>query len=177
MSDKNRTILKGVLIVLGIVCVCCLSFFAGTSKEKTNTDTNVEAAAMVARAQEESSSVSDEDKKELNAISIDQYLDYYAGSEDTLILIARPTCSYCQIAEPILQKLSKDYDFTINYLNTDDLDEDAQGKFIGSDDYFSEGYGTPMLLVVSNGKIVDMVDGLADTAGYTDFLTGHGYIK
>ena len=57
------------------------------------------------------------------------------------------------------------------------MSEEDGTNLIESDDYFSEGFGTPLLLVVSNGEIVDMVNGLVDTDSYVSFFTANGFIK
>ena len=71
-------------------------------------------------AEKESESVKSNEIKELNNINVSDYLEFYAGEESKLVLVARPTCHYCQIAEPILQNIAYKYDLEINYLNTDE---------------------------------------------------------
>ena len=53
----------------------------------------------------------------------------------------------------------------------------AFNKGIVSDEFFKEGYGTPILLVVGEGKIIDKVDGLTDSAHYVDFFKRNEFIK
>lgn len=174
---------KKTIIGIVIAAVIVLLLIAGASiEEKTgssstsNSSTSEDADTIVANAQSESDAVSDDEKKDFTEINVDTYLEYYAGSENKLVLVARPTCSYCQIAEPIIQNLAYKYDIEIYYLNTDDFSDDDSSNFVASDDTFSEGFGTPMLLLVSNNEIVDMIDGLTDTAHYTAFFQQYGYI-
>ena len=68
-------------------------------------------------------------------------------------LLARPSCRFCKIAEPILQKLAKDYNLKINYLDTDEFGENDQQTLIDSNEIFKD-LGTPMLLVVSGIKFM-----------------------
>ena len=75
-----------------------------------------------------------------------------------------------------INKIALSY-ININYLNTDEFKDDDQEKLVNSDDTFTNGFGTPLLLVVSNNKIVDSVDGLTDNAHYTEFFKKYGYIK
>ena len=110
-------------------------------------------------------------------IDVDTYLDLYKGDEKAIVLFSRPTCGFCQIAEPILQHISYQYDLTINHINTDEMDSDDSTNLVESNDYFSDGLGTPLLMVVSNGEIVDVVSGLVDTASYVDFFSDNGFIK
>ena len=115
-------------------------------------------------------------KKDFNDIDIDEYLDLYDGSKNSIVLFSRPTCGYCQIAEPILHHIAYQYKLTINHVNTDEMSSSDEKKLVESDDYFSDGFGTPLLVVVSNGEIVDMVSGLVDTENYVKFFTKHGFI-
>lgn len=182
MKKNNKKILQGILIGGGVILVCLLSFFVSmNSKDDTTTATTNETSrdsnTIMANAQQESSSITEKEQKKLTEIDISKYLDLYAGSEKSLVLIARPTCSYCQVAEPIIRNVAYKYDIDVNYLNTDELSESDEQELVSSDDYFSAGYGTPLLLVVSDKKIVDKVDGLTDSIGYKEFFTKNGFIK
>lgn len=174
-KKKTLTIIGVALLVILLVIGC----FVGTDDKTGGTATKLsnDPQQVFTNAQNESNAVKDNEQGELTEIKIDTYLDYYNGNENKLVLIARPTCGYCQIAEPIIRKIIKDYDIEINYLNTDDLSGDDTVKFTSSDAEFSNGFGTPMLLVVGNGKIVDKVDGLTDTAHYVDFIKTNNFIK
>ena len=150
----------------------------GTDSNNTKTDKVVEdGQTIVTNAQKESEAVKDDEKKEFTQINVDKYLEYYAGEENKIILVARPTCHYCQIAEPILQNISFKYNIEINYLNTDEFSDDDQTKFINSDDTFKDGFGTPFLLIVSNNKIVSSVNGLTDEDHYISFFKTNGFIN
>lgn len=180
MNNEKNKIFKFVLIFILIV-VCLISFLVssnsnedgGSSSSSSSSDTN----AIIERAQQESKAVKSDEKKDFTQIGIDEYLEMYNGSDNKIVLIARPTCSFCQIAEPIIQNVAYKYDVNIYYLNTDDFSDDDESSLIQSDGAFSNGYGTPMLLLVSNGKIVDKVDGLTDTSGYLKFLETNGIIN
>lgn len=180
--EKNKNILKWVFII-SFVVILVMSFFVGSndesksSKGNSNNGVTEDANVIIANAQKESSSIKDEEKKELAEIRMDTYLEYFNGSEDKIVLIARPTCQYCQVAEPIIQNVAFEHDLDISYLNTDNFEGEDETKLVKSDEFFSEGFGTPLLLVVKDGKIVNKVDGLTDKAHYTEFFKDTGFIK
>lgn len=182
MEKKNWITLVVVsLVVVGLFTLC---FFVegdnsgNTVQKKEVEETTTDVNSIVTNAQNESAEIKESDMDDLDEIDVDEYLDMYSDSDELeLVYVARPTCSYCQIAEPIVRKIVKDYDIDINYLNTDEFKEDDQNKFVKSDDLFAEGFGTPMLLLVGKDSIVDYVDGLSDTAGYVDFLEKNELIK
>ena len=189
MNDRNKKIVTGIVIAVGVILVCALCYFASSAvsakagdnysesdNSNSSTTSSSSASDMTSRAQEESANVPDDEQKDFNDIDIDEYLDLYDGSEDSIVLFSRPTCGYCQIAEPILHHIAYQYKLTINHVNTDEMSSDDETKLVESDDYFSDGFGTPLLVVVSNGEIVDMVSGLVDTDSYVSFFTDNGFI-
>ena len=189
MNDRNKKIVTGIVVAVGVILVCALCYFASSAvsakagdnysesdNSNSSTTSSSSASDMTSRAQEESANVPDDEQKDFNDIDIDEYLDLYDGSEDSIVLFSRPTCGYCQIAEPILHHIAYQYKLTINHVNTDEMSSSDEKKLVESDDYFSDGFGTPLLVVVSNGEIVDMVSGLVDTDSYVSFFTDNGFI-
>lgn len=171
---NNKT--KVVLIIIGIVL---LLFIAGSLGEKDNELTKLSSnpQEIIANAQEESSIAATKPQKEFEQISVADYLNFYQGGEEKLILLARPTCGYCQIAEPIIASIAYDYDIDIYYLNPDNFSDDDQVAFVNSNEEFITGYGTPLLFIVKDSKIIDEVDGLTDKAHYLNFFKTHNFIK
>lgn len=175
MKNNKILIILGIVLALILIIICSI---VGTDSNNTKTDKATEdGQTIVTNAQKESEAVKDDEKKEFTQINVDKYLEYYAGEENKIVLVARPTCHYCQIAEPILQNISFKYNIEINYLNTDEFSDDDQTKFINSDDTFKDGFGTPFLLIVSNDKIVSSVNGLTDEAHYISFFKTNGFIN
>lgn len=172
MKNKEIFMVIGIIIIALVLIVSLGKSDNGKTKEKVT-----DGQSILENAQKESAQVKDEEKKELTQITVDEYLDYYNGEDNNLVLVARPTCHYCQIAEPIIQKLAKEYDIDIKYLNTDNFSGDDESRFISSNEMFQEGFGTPMLLNVGNEKIVDYVDGLSDSEHYIEFFKSNGYIE
>lgn len=176
MDNKMDTIKNVVIVILVLIIVCGGMFLVPTKFSKngdntvSNSDNNIEEKAI-----EESNNVLDSEKKTLNEITLSQYLDLYNSSTDNIVLIARPTCYYCQIAEPIIQNVAYKYDLTINYLNTDNLSDEDQASLVRSDDYF-ENFGTPSVLIVGNGEIKNKLEGLTLTDYYIDFFRQNGFI-
>ncbi len=174
MNNKGKYF--GLLLVGIVIILIIIASFAGTNK-KESTSNSEDVNAILTNAQEESKKVTADEQKELSEINVDTYLEYYNGEENKLVLLARPTCGYCQIAEPLIKKIAKDYDLEIVYLNTDNFQGEDQQKLMNSDEFFKEGFGTPLLLCVGQNKIIDKVDGLTDTNHYIAFFQKNGFIK
>jgi len=173
---KNKKTLKVIAIIALVVVLLILASTVGNKSDKEEVLSN-DPTIILANAREESASVKENEKKEFIQIDINEYMNYYNGEEPTLILLARPTCGYCQIAEPIIQNIAYEYNLDIHYLNTDNFTDEAQTTFVQSDEFFNTGYGTPILYIVMKGQILDKVDGLTDRAHYVEFLRMNGYIK
>ena len=171
---------KMIIGIVAIVCLLTISFFISPKDEtakKENNSLSDDANVILTNAQKESESVKETEKKEFVSINVNDYLNYFNSPDQKLVLIGRPTCQYCEIAEPILHNIAFEYNIDIHYLNIDDFSEEDTTNFYHSDESFSEGFGTPTLLSVGNGGIQDKVDGLTDKAHYIEFLKLNKYIN
>lgn len=174
MKNNKIWIIGGVILVV-ILLVASFNIKEENPGEDLS-QYSAEVQQIIKNAQAESAAVKEEDKGEFTYINVDEYLELYAAETNSLVLLARPTCTYCEIAEPIIRKIVKIYGLDIKYLNTDEFTAETQAQFVASDELFYEGFGTPLLLVVGNGKITDIVDGLTDNAHYMEFLQDNGFI-
>ena len=121
----------------------------------------------------------EEEQAELNSITVDDYLQLKAGSSPSVIYIARPTCSHCVVQTPRMKYIKYKYKTEINYLNTDEFNEEGTDyeKLASSDSYFDEGLGTPTILIVQNDKIIDDISGESEVATVVNLLKKYDLIK
>lgn len=122
---------------------------------------------------------SEEEQAELKNVTVDDYLALKAGSDVSVIYIARPTCSHCVTQTPRMKYIKYKYGVEINYLNTDEFNEDGTDydKLVASDSFFDEGFGTPTILIVQNDKIIDSVSGESEVSDVVELFKTHGLIK
>ena len=177
MGEKKTTVITIIVVVVLLALLIVAALVGGKSSSKNEEPTERTAETVVANAEKESAAVKENEKKEFTYINVDTYLEYLNNSENTFILVARPTCHYCQIAEPILQYIGYRTDLDIYYLNTDNFQEGDSQRLRESDEFFSGGFGTPILLILGNGKIHDKVDGLTDLTHYVEFLRENKFIN
>ncbi len=167
------------IIVLSLIIVFGASYCASELKScksgKTNTTTTTNNNDNV--NSDSTSDIPESEQKELNEINISKYLSLKEGEDKAIIYISRPTCHYCEQQDPIIKNIVYEYGITVNYLNTDELDDEGQTKLIKSDDYFSEGYGTPLTLIVQNGKIIAKKEGLTAKDNLVSFFKDQGFIN
>lgn len=183
--DKDK-LKNGVIIALILIVVLGGSYLVSELKGNNN-DNNTKSTELDSKAQEagelaldaqtEAAAISDDEKKEFNQISVEEYLNLKEGKKASIIYIARPTCTYCTYSTPILQNIAYQYDLTINYINTDEVSDAESIDIINSDDYFSDGVSTPTVLIVKNDKIIDVYEGLTTKAEYVSFFKENGMIS
>ena len=177
--EKKQSNNKAIIIITVILLVILVGAVILLGRDGSSAKLSDDPEEVMNNLQMESAAVADDEKGEFGAqINLEQYLELYnKEGEYSAVLVARPTCGYCELVTPVIQKIIKDYSIYISYLNTDDFSEDDMGNFIRSDALFEEGFGTPMLLVVGNEEILDSIDGATDTAHYIDFLKKYKFIK
>lgn len=173
MNKNSKT---GIILGVVAVIVVLLSFLL-TTVDGTGSGSSASIQQIIANAQQESAAVIEEERKELIEISVDQYLEYYEGSEEKLIMVGSSQCGYCAIAQPIIENLAYKYNINIYYLDAATFSDDDESKFVKSNEYFNAGFGTPMLIYVGNKKLIDIVDGLVDTDSYLEFLKNNKLIN
>lgn len=152
-SDSKESVLKVVktlAIVLGIALVIGGAFGISKLNPKSNTESSSSEKVSLENAG-------------FNELSLDSYMELIAKDEKSVILVARPTCSYCELFTPILKQASEEMGITVNYVNTDKFTQDDWTKFTGSLSYLAEeDWGTPLVLIVQNNNVV------ADNGGYVE---------
>lgn len=184
---SKRKLVKILSITFASLLFIVLCFFISdanseeyqkVSNETTQQESSqTEAEDNFQKALKQAGEVEEDKRKAPNEISIDKYLELYKGNENSIILLSRPTCQYCKIATPILENIIYEKDILINYLNTDNLDNDQTAKLVSSDEYFSDGFGTPLIVIVGNGKMIDSIEGLTTKENYISFFKKNKFME
>ncbi len=177
MKKKTKENLKTAsIVVLVLIIVFGGSYFvselSGKNSQYSQSSTSTDESNAI-----ETEDIPEDEQGELNNIDIDEYLTLKKGSEKSIIFIARPGCPWCQLYTPIMKNMVYLYGIKVNHLNTDELTEDGVSKLLASDDYFSEGYGTPLTLIVQNNEIVDMIAGYTTKDSTIQFFKDNGIIN
>lgn len=165
-SKDNELVCKilkvfGIILVVAIVTGVAIGV-SNIKKGDTNSDNNVETTEI--------------EKAGFNEVTLSEYLDLVKSSEKSIILVARPTCGYCQKFTPILKQAMEDMNLTINYIDTDKFSEDDWTPFTESLDYLkSEQWGTPLTLIVQNGEAIAENNGYVELDTIKEFFTNNGF--
>lgn len=166
-ESKDNELVCKILKVFGIILVVAIVIgvaigVSNIKKDDTNSDNNVETTEL--------------EKAGFNEVTLSEYLDLVKSSEKSIILVARPTCGYCQQFTPILKQAMEDMNLTINYIDTDKFSEDDWTPFTESLDYLkSEQWGTPLTLIVQNGEAIAKNNGYVELDTIKEFFTNNGF--
>lgn len=170
--DKNTktSIVLGVIAVI-VILMCFLVSNVDDTGNKESIKGAVSAEQIMSNAQNEAAAIADNERTKLISIGVDEYLQFYSDDDKTLIFVGSGSCPYCAIAKPIVEHFAYEYDMDIYFLDTGNFSGNDESDFVSSNDYFSSGFGIPMLLYVGNNELIDIVDGLVDTEHYMEFFT------
>lgn len=113
----------------------------------------------------------------LNKIDYKKYDEYAYGKEKKIIVIAQSGCSYCESAKPALNAIAKENELEINWLNITELSEEEQTKVIQSFEIFNQDFGTPLIMIVNNNKVLDSIQGYENKDKYVEFFKKNELIK
>ncbi len=168
MKKKILTII-GIILVLGLLLLSAL--VAPGDGELSN-----DPERIISNAESESKEASKKNQKEIINITVSKYLELSKEAKNNIFLLGKDGCPYCTVAIPILQRISKDYDLDIYYLNISTFTEEDTENFLNTNSSF-QTVGTPFLFIVNEEEVLDYVNGLTDTAHYKKFFKENGFIE
>lgn len=117
----------------------------------------------------------------LDEIGMIEFTTLLNDSEPSIVYIARPGCGFCQQQEPIVKEIVSETGTVVHYLNTDNLtNEEMLSLFSVDVELFGKDgkeFGTPTMLIVKSGKIVDSKVGLTEKQSLIDFFKKYDLIK
>lgn len=178
--EKDRLI-KIVLCVVGIILLCLICFFASVSNSKEYVKNNISSSnsednSVLQQATKEAASISDEERKNPTDISVLEYLELYSSDEYSLVLFSKEDCSYCKLAVPIIENIIYKDHVDIKRIDVGSLTDEDVKKLAESNSYFTEGFGTPVIIIIGKNEIKDKVEGLVVKEQYESFFKEYGFM-
>lgn len=165
VKDKHAEgLFKKALKITGIVLLVMLIVGAsvGVSYLKNDNSTSNETITLETAG--------------FNELTLDEYLTLIKEDEKNIILVARPTCSFCEKFSPILKQAKDDLNLTINYIDTDKFSSEDWTTFQSSLAYLnSEEWGTPLVLIVRNSEVIAENNGYVELDEIKSFFKTNGF--
>ena len=118
----------------------------------------------------------------INYLTFESYKETIQSSTPEVIVVGQSSCGYCMMIKPVLISIADKYNVKINYLNMTDLNNLENSKevlteFNNSLTYLKEEeWGTPLTLIVKEGKTIAHLNGYASEETYVEFLKEQGII-
>ena len=97
--------------------------------------------------------------------TMNEFNEFYEGEEPSVIFYMSTNCVYCEMQQPILDQIAKDYD--IDYLKIDKMNLSEKNLREIEEKLGLDG-ATPATVIVKDGEVV---------TGNTGYLDGYEYIK
>lgn len=125
-------------------------------------------------------------EKYINFVSYEEYEKLIDNDLTNVITIGQTSCGHCIAFKPAINSVGEEYGLIMNYLNLTDLTEDENNKFFTSlteieyndPDFIEDGsFGTPLTLIVKNGKVVDYISGQRTISQLVRELKKNGLIS
>ena len=108
-------------------------------------------------------------------ISVKEFNKILNSKKKSIVLVARPTCMYCEKFAPVLKEAKDKMNLKINYIDTDEFGEDDWYEFTSSLEFLQGEWGTPLLMIVQDGKLVDKNNGYVEYHDLEKFLNRNGF--
>ena len=118
------------------------------------------------------------DTSMFTSVSDDDFISFFEEDDDTVrfVFSGRSTCSYCVAFLPYLQQSVEEYDYTLYYLDIDQVSK--YDEISDLDEKLAENFSyTPMVYAIKNGEVIDINDGYTEYSTLTEFLEENGVEK
>lgn len=169
--DLNRVMSIATLVISALALIISLIVLSKVSFIAKQFDDGKKESKVDSELNEEGSYEADYDTSTFKEISADEFIDMIKEDSKAFVYTGRPTCSYCTLMIGNLIKSVEDYDYTLYYLDTGEIDNDDIEKIAKLDEILEKDFpATPMVYLVGDGKVYDVNEGYTDYATYTKFL-------
>lgn len=106
-----------------------------------------------------------------NEITYSEYLEKMEEKVPFLVVIVKDGCGYCEMYEPIVEEVAKEYNVPVNYLNLANLSGEEQTKLNKSNSYLrTKQWGTPTTLFMYKDKVIDSIGQYVDKDELVSFI-------
>lgn len=185
---KNKNIVSSGLLLLIIVLI----IVAGTYYflKKDNLKNNKVDEPNVSEKDENKNNQYEANAKVKTITTYEEFKGIIERSEDTLIVLGRTGCHYCEMFLPNLKSVSGEYGVEIFYVDFGKMSEEDYNNVIamplaipskctksGEENRLSDGFGTPLSLFVRESNTYDCIRGYKDKNTLAEQLKSIGYIK
>lgn len=161
MPKEEKKVNIGTIVIIVLAVLALLGAGLATTLKDTKEEKKEEVTLQTAG---------------FNKVSVDEFINLVNSETQSIVLVARPTCYYCELFTPILKQAKDDMNLTINYVDTDSFAGDDSTKFNNSLEYLKNGdWGTPLVLIVGKGTTSAQNSGYVELEEIKAFFKNNGF--
>lgn len=162
MNEKRR----GLIALIAIVIIAALIVVLGTVTKTSQNNSN------------EPTTADDSELTNINFVDYDTFMSMVESGERQIFVLGQTTCGYCTMYKPVINEVSGSTGVGFNYININTLSEEEYNNIANSIDYLKENndWGTPLTLLVEDGKVLNKINGYTDKDSVIEFLKDNGII-
>ena len=120
-----------------------------------------------------------EAQNNINYIDYNKFLDFIGSNDKNIIIIGRDDCKHCDDINKLLSSISLNYNINVNYINikkiNSEISKNIENELLKLG--YSDGFTTPMVIIVEKNKLLDYVIGPSNKKYFVDIFTENGIIK
>lgn len=187
-SSKNVSVTKEIITneanteILNKILVCLYAIIVVLVINTTILLVKGNSSSTATTSKEEPQETTEYDVSMFTKVTSDNIKEAVSSDTAKLVYVGRSTCGYCVKFLPVLQKAQDEYKYETLYLDiTTITTTEQQDKILELDneeEFLKSNFGgTPMVLLMKNGKIVDTWMGYAEYATYAEWLEKNGFTK
>lgn len=164
MDEKKKSLITLGVVVLLIAIFAVIGIFGGGSKSKSS--------------EESTTTADDSSYTSLNFVDFDTLKSSIQSGTKAIYVLGQTTCGYCSAYKPIINEVAQENNVTFNYININTITENQYNELSTLIDYLGNNsdWGTPLTLVVENGKTIDTINGYTEKDEVVSFLKENGFI-
>ncbi len=108
---------------------------------------------------------------------IDELKDVMDSKEAKIVYLAKDSCYYCNLLEPITTSMKEEFDLDYYNIDTSELSSAELAKILKILDIDYDAFGTPYIVIVKDGEKVDEHVGYTDEDVLFDLFKSNGLIS
>jgi len=183
---KNRKLVCTVLLILILIFVGIAACYGVVNFRTYNASINGEDLGAGTQ-EDEYPAISN---SVLTVTNYDDFNYYMKQNYNVFMVFGKQVCHFCSLYKPVLERVQKEYNRPIVYVDLSELSREDYSKVLNSslvipakctnvnaDTPISQGFGTPLSLFVNNGEVYDCIRGYKDYDTLVGLLKNIGYIK
>lgn len=152
LTSKQRDFILVVLVIVILIIALALT---GSKEPKLNIELPIALEGTAG----------------FNEITYSEYEEKLNTEAPFVVIIVRDGCGYCEMYEPIVEKVANEYNLPINYINLTHLTTEERNALSTSNSYLKKTqWGTPTTLFMYGKTVVDSIGQYVDEDTFTEFV-------